>query len=191
MTESPGTLRPIRAVCFDAAGTLLHLAEPVARTYARVALAHGVAVDAQTIARRFPDAFAVAWSGPRMHGDGRPFWRHVVTTCTGSDDTGLFEALYAHYAAPAAWRVEPGTVDALVQLRAWGCGVALLSNWDTRLGPLLDALDLSMHFDFIGVSGALGVEKPDARAFALVANGLGLLACALGLPENPHPGRER
>ena len=83
MTQAPGTSHPIRAVCFDAAGTLLHLAEPVARTYARIAQAHGVAIDAPTIARRFPEAFAAQWDGPRMHGDGRPFWRHVVRTCTG------------------------------------------------------------------------------------------------------------
>ena len=164
----------IRAVSFDAAGTLLHVAEPVAVTYARAARAHGVDVGEEAVAARFPAAFAVDWEGCRMDGDGRPFWRHVVATCTGSDDEVLFEALYAYYGLPAAWRVEPGTIEALDQLRTLGQKRAILSNWDTRLGPLLDALGLAPHVDFIGISGVIGVEKPDSGAFRSVAEGLGL-----------------
>lgn len=168
MTPAP----TIHAVCFDAAGTLLHPAEPVARVYARTARAHGVQLHEDTVAARFFEAFAVDWPRPRMPGDGRPFWRHVVATSTGSTDAALFEALYSHYAEPEAWIVTPGTQAALQQLRAQGLKTALLSNWDTRLGPLLAALGLSPQFDFIGVSGELGVEKPHAGAFHAVADGL-------------------
>ena len=48
----------------------------------------------------------------------------------------------------------------------------MLSNWDTRLVPLLAALGLAEAFDFVGVSGALGVEKPDRAAFSAVADAL-------------------
>lgn len=170
---------PIQAVSFDAAGTLLGLAEPVARTYARFARAHGVAVTEEVVAGRFPGAFAVSWQGPRMLGDGRPFWRHVVATCTGSSDVALFEALYAHYMRVEAWRLAPGTVDALAALRGQGLRVAMLSNWDTRLEPLLEALGLAGAFDFVGVSGALGVEKPDPSAFAAVAEALDVPLAAI------------
>ncbi|MBO83846.1 MAG: hypothetical protein CL927_00690 [Deltaproteobacteria bacterium] len=169
----------IQAVSFDAAGTLLELAEPVARTYARLAQAHGVTVTEAAVAARFPEAFSVPWSGPRMQGDGRPFWRHVVATCTGSDDAALFEALYAHYAQAEAWRLAPGAVDALTRLRGRGLRVAMLSNWDTRLVPLLASLGLLAALDFVGVSGALGVEKPDERAFSAVADALGVPLAAI------------
>jgi hypothetical protein len=42
---------PPAVVSFDAAGTLIHLAEPVGVTYARVAAEHGVSADPAAICR--------------------------------------------------------------------------------------------------------------------------------------------
>jgi len=54
-------IRPvIRAVTFDAAGTLIAPREPVGATYARIAAAHGIAADAATTAAAFRRAFAAA-----------------------------------------------------------------------------------------------------------------------------------
>ena len=57
----------IRAVLFDAAGTLIELAESVGETYARIAERFGVALPAS----RLDDAFYRVWaSAPPMMSNG-------------------------------------------------------------------------------------------------------------------------
>lgn len=169
---------PVQGLSFDAAGTLLHPREPVARVYCRLAQEHGVVeldgaplTDAR-VARRF--AAALRSAPGRQRGDGRVFWQHVVQASLGSSDAALFEALYRFYAEPGAWRWTPGAPEALRRARAAGLRVGLLSNWDARLVELLDALGAAACFDAVCVSGLLPFEKPDPRAFALVAERLAL-----------------
>jgi hypothetical protein len=77
---------------------------------------------------------------------------------TGCSDERMFEALYQHYAQPGAWEVAPGAEVALASLRSGcrgeggGCRLAVVSNFDTRLRPLLGSLELSRYFDAIIVS---------------------------------------
>lgn len=165
----------IRAVLFDAAGTLVSVVEPVGLTYARLAAPFGVTRAPEEIGRRFKAAMRAPWPGPRQRGDGRPFWRFVVAEATGSADPALFEAAYAHFARAEAWRVNPGVVEALTALRAEGLKLAVLSNWDTRLPGTLDALGLAARVDRVLCSGALGVEKPHRAAFWVACGRLGVL----------------
>lgn len=165
----------IRAVLLDAAGTLISVVEPVGVTYARLGAPFGVTRAPEEIGRRFKAAMRAPWPGPRQRGDGRPFWRFVVAEATGSEDPALFEAAYAHFAQAAAWRVNPGVVEALTTLRTSGLKLAVLSNWDTRLPGTLAALGLSVAVDRVVCSGALGVEKPHRAAFWLACGLLGAL----------------
>ena len=163
------------ALLVDAGGTLLHTTEPVAETYARVSAAHGHTVSAASVKAGFRAAFAERTLGPRYVGDGRPFWRRVVWQATGSADPALFEELYAHYTRPEAWLVAEGAAEVLDGLRAAGVRTAVASNWDSRLRPLLDALDLTRRIDAIVVSCEVGVDKPAPALF--------LAACAaVGVP---------
>ena len=151
------------------AGCLLSPAEPVADTYVRYATAHGVAgLTHADVSAGFKRAFAAsrAPGAPRYVGDGAAFWRAVVAAATGCADEALYAALFTHYEAPAAWCIAPGAQAALRRLRAAGVRLAVVSNWDTRLGPLLDALQLSPLFDAVIVSAELGYDKPDERVFA-------------------------
>jgi REG-2-like HAD superfamily hydrolase len=161
----------VRALSVDAGGALLHPAAPVAETYAAAARARGHAVEAAAVGARFPAAMAAhrGRGGP----DGRGFWRAVVADAVGAEVPGLFEALYAHYAAAEAWTVAPGAAEALRDARAAGVQTALLSNWDTRLRPLIAALGLADAFDVVCVSAEIGAEKPAAAAFAAVVDALG------------------
>ncbi|MCB9763409.1 MAG: HAD-IA family hydrolase [Alphaproteobacteria bacterium] len=161
-----------RALLLDAGGTLLSPAEPVAQTYAR--LGKGFAVPgAAAIAPRLRAAFAAgaAW---RQIGDGRPFWRTVVATATGCDDPDYFERLYAWYVRPDAWRLAPGAREAVGALRARGVGVAVVSNWDTRLRPLLEGMGVAAWIDALVCSGELGLEKPDPAIFLVACAALGV-----------------
>jgi REG-2-like HAD superfamily hydrolase len=165
-----------RAVLVDVGGCLLEPAEPVPDTYVRFATAHGVrGLTPAAVKAGFRAAFAAprAPGVLRYEGDGAAFWRPVVAAATGCADAALFDALFAHYGRPEAWRVAPGAPAALRRLRAAGVRLAVVSNWDTRLRPLLEDLQLAPLFDAIIVSAELRAEKPDARVFAEALQALG------------------
>jgi putative hydrolase of the HAD superfamily len=176
----------IRAVTFDAAGTLIAPREPVGVTYARVARAHGVAAEPAAIEARFRRTFRAApplafaeTRGPALRGRERDWWRAVVrATLDSPDDARLdacFEALYAHYAGAAAWTVFPDVEPALQDLRGRGLRVGVVSNFDGRLPALLDGLGLAASLDVTVWSSAAGTAKPAAEIFDAAARGLGVI----------------
>lgn len=157
--------RPGTALLLDAANTLLRPAEPVAQTYARHAQAHGIDIDARTIAGRFASAMTEAAPLRRGAADWRPFWQRVVQRCIGSDDAELLDALIHHFAQPHAWTVAPGAEPCCASVRARGMKVAVVSNWDHHLRPLLSGLGVSAWIDLLVVSAEEGIEKPDVAMF--------------------------
>ena len=172
---SAASKRPT-ALLLDCYGVLLTLAEPVEVTYKRLAEAHGVkGLQLDTVKR----AWRAAWAdhrpseGLRYEGDGAVFWRRVVHASTGSDSPALFDDVFAHYGKPEAWRVAEGARESLARLRASGLRLAVVSNFDTRLRPLLHDLKLAEHFDALSISAEVGVEKPDSRIWEHAAAQLG------------------
>ncbi|CAI5467139.1 unnamed protein product [Closterium sp. Yama58-4] len=167
------------AVLVDVGGTLLKTAEPVQDTYAAYAGKYGVTVSAEKIKKGFRRAFAEPWPhGLRyearfcdraisIKGDGRPFWRHAVAMATGSDNRVLFEDLYQHYEKASAWRVADGAVDALLRLKQANVRLAIVSNFDSRLRPILRDLQVDSLFDAIVVSAEVKYEKPSPEIFAI------------------------
>ena len=81
------------------------------------------------------------------------------------DRQGFFEAAYAHFAAPGVWEAYPDVPDALTRLRDRGISLAVISNFDRRLYPVLDALGLRAFFDAVILSSEVGADKPDPRIF--------------------------
>ncbi|MEL6349141.1 MAG: HAD family hydrolase, partial [Myxococcota bacterium] len=141
----------VSAFLVDAAGTLLHLRESVGETYARIGGAFGVTRSPEEIQRGFRAAFRTA-PAP-MFGDGREFWRHVVTSAAGVEDDDYFEAVYAAFGAPA-WSIAPDALQRFDDLRDAGVGVAIVSNWDTRLRAILKDLDVMAHIDIAVISSS-------------------------------------
>lgn len=175
-----------RALLFDAAGTLLHLAEPVGRTYARLGRPFGVTRPPAEIELGFRRFFGAPWPGLRMEGDGRPFWRAAVLAATGVESPEMFEILYAHYGRAPAWTLAEGALEGLTALRQAGIKVAVLSNWDNRLRGLLGSLGLLERVDLALISGEVGLEKPDPRIFALACGALEVRpAEALHIGDDP------
>lgn len=109
-------------------------------------------------------------------GDGRPFWRVIVQTATGSASQPLFEDIYGHYQQPGAWKVAPGAPQALQRLRSAGLKLAVVSNFDTRLRPLLQGLQLDHLFDALIISAEVGAEKPNRAIFHAALEALGVAA---------------
>jgi len=189
---------PLAAVTLDAAGTLFDVAEPVGTTYARVAAAHGIRADAAAVERRFRSAFGAApplafpgASPARLRAHERAWWGTIVREALGPRARGAaldaaFDALFAHYATAAAWRVPAGAPSALARMRAAGLRLAVVSNFDGRLPGLLRDLGLAALVDHVAWSSNAGAAKPAAAIFH------GALA-ALGVPPGAalHAGDGR
>lgn len=180
----------IAAVTFDAAGTLLEVAEPVGRTYASIAARHGIALAASEVEQRFRTALATAPplafpnAAPDAVGDReRAWWKAVVAQAFGPGShapgfDGCFAELFAHYAAPDAWRVYADVEPVLGGLRRRGLRLAVISNFDRRLVDLLAGLGLAGFFDEVLPSTIAGVAKPDPEIFRRAVASLGVDAGA-------------
>ncbi|KMZ69646.1 Haloacid dehalogenase-like hydrolase (HAD) superfamily [Zostera marina] len=154
------------ALLLDAGGTLLQLVKPVAETYASIGSKFGVSTSVSEIKQGFKRAFAAPWSGKlRYQGDGRPFWRFVVSEATGSSREDYFEEVYEYYGNGSAWKLPAGAYESMQNLKASGVKLAVVSNFDTRLCQLLKDLDVAHLFDAIVISSEVGYEKPDSEIF--------------------------
>jgi putative hydrolase of the HAD superfamily len=178
----------LRAVLFDAVGTLIALREPVGATYARLAAEFGARVPAD----RLEEAFArvLAKAAPLVF-PGEPLaraaalekegWRRRVDDTFRSADgaalprpfDGFFERAFTHYATAAAWELRPGALEALVALRSRGLATGIVSNFDQRLRPLLGELGVHHLFHAIVLPADVGAQKPDRAIFDAALKRLG------------------
>lgn len=167
----------IKALLVDAAGTLLIPSESVTDVYLRAAARHGVVgLSEQQVLDNFRRAYNMPWAASRLRyvDDARPFWRRIVTLSVGSSNEALFEEVYEYYSEGRAWKLAPGAVAALTRLRAAGVKLAVCSNFDTRLRPVLRALGVDKLFDAIVVSAEVGAEKPSPIIFEAAVQQLGV-----------------
>ena len=165
----------LRAVTFDAGGTLFYAHPSVGDIYAEAARRHGVAADAPAM----EDAFRRAWAACH-HDDAvaaagnasqREWWREMVfrtlelSDMTLPDREAYFHELYDLFARPEVWRLFPDAIETLTAVKRRGLKVGLLSNWDHRLRPVLEGLGLMPLLDAVTISCEVGVEKPDPEIF--------------------------
>ena len=167
----------IKAVFFDAAGTLFEPVRRVGESYAAFASRHGLDVTPGELSRRFRSCFEEA---PRLAFPGavdgqltkleRDWWRSVVARVF--EPCGKFERfepffdeLFAYFATPTAWRLYPDVLATLAALQSRGVRMSVISNFDSRLLAILDGLGATPFFDQVFVSSRVGYAKPDARIF--------------------------
>jgi putative hydrolase of the HAD superfamily len=177
----------LRAVFFDAAGTLFDARRPVGQTYARLAREFGLDVSDAAVTAGFRRAFGASpglafgqgHSEAHLRALERAWWKTVVArTFEGLgffprfDD--FFETLFAFFADPAHWQVDPEAAATLHRLRERGLQLGVISNFDFRLYQILEALELIPHFDSVTISSQAGFAKPRREVFeaALAKHGL-------------------
>ena len=166
----------IRAILFDAVGTLFFLTKTVGDHYAYVGREVGLDLDAQQL----EDAFYVAWQqiprrlaidGPRENDD-KGWWRELVgrvfdqvaPSLSELDRDNFFEVAYEHFAEAGVWKLYPEVLDVVAQLRE-RFQLAVISNFDGRLRFILQNLGISKYFAHVIISSELGADKPDPEIF--------------------------
>lgn len=164
-----------RGLLLDAMGTLITLRESVGSSYAALALGYGVTVEAAAIDAVFPTIYRQAppLAFPGLDGAALleaeiGWWGERISETFAAltlppPEAALQRALFDHFAQPDCWRVYD---EVAAQLRAWrlaGLRLAVVSNFDSRLQGLLQALGLMAELDAVVISSAVGAAKPDPR----------------------------
>ena len=166
----------IRAILFDAAGTLFFLTKTVGDHYAYVGREVGLELDAQKLESAFHSAWQQmprrpAIDGPRENDD-KGWWREFVgrvfdqiaPSLSELDCDNFFEIAYEHFAEAGVWKLYPEVLDVLKQLRE-RFRLAVISNFDGRLRLILQNLGISKYFANVFISSELGADKPDPEIF--------------------------
>jgi len=167
----------IKAVTFDVGGTLIEPWPSVGHVYAEVAARHKL--------KHFsPDQlnarFKTAWRARQTFRHSRNEWAELVTEVFGGTaPPGFFAELYDRFAQPDAWRIYDDVFPTLDALTSRKIKLAVISNWDERLRPLLHKLKLDDYFEAIAVSLEIGFPKPSPVIFDHAAKSLGLPASSI------------
>lgn len=178
----------VRAISLDVGSTLIDPHPSVGHIYAEIAARHGHPnLSPDLLNDRFRDAFRNCPQPLHSASD----WSGLVDRCFlglvhPPPSETFFEALYHRFTEPTAWHVYPDVLPALAQLRSRSLRLAVISNWDNRLRPLLHDLQLAPFFSAIVISCEFGRPKPDPAIFLHAASQLGLPPSAV-LHIGDHP----
>jgi putative hydrolase of the HAD superfamily len=172
----------IRAIFFDAVGTLIHPSPSAPEVYSTVGRRFGSRLDQALIARRFRKAFQEQEEqdlagGLRTNEEReRARWLAIVASVLEdvSDPAGCFQALFDHFARPDAWRAEPEAADVLRELASRGFQVGLCSNFDRRLHGVVAGLPALGPVQLVVVSSEVGWRKPAPAFYRELAQRTGL-----------------
>lgn len=174
-----------KVIFLDAVGTLFGVRESVGDVYKDITRQFGVDADAARLNQAFFHSFKAAtpMAFPNVKAIDIPakeyaWWEAIaVDTFTRAelfdqftDFSAFFAVLYDHFATADPWFVYPETRDTLTHWRDRGIELGVLSNFDSRLYPVLNALGLTEFFSSITISTEVGAAKPDRRMFEAALN---------------------
>lgn len=193
----------MKAVFFDAAGTLLHLPKGVGWHYARVAERHGGYLSAETLESRFRTVWSVTQpvletDGPRPDDD-REWWRSLVARVFSDappsfDLDAFFPDVWEEFARPGVWALYPETLEVLRALSG-RARLGVVSNFDGRLHRILSQLGLAQTFEHVVVSSEVGADKPSPKIFTNALERFGVepsdVVFVGDSPEEDWAGAER
>lgn len=179
MQQQDSTSVP-RVIFLDAVGTLFGVKGSVGEIYSSMAQQFGVHVNAQQLDRAFfqsfkaapPMAFpdTTAGSIPQQEyawweAIARQTFERVGALERFTDFSIFFAVLYAHFATAEPWFLYSDVQQALEYWRSQGIELGVVSNFDTRLYPVLSALGLADFFRSVTISTEVGAAKPSPKVF--------------------------
>jgi putative hydrolase of the HAD superfamily len=169
-----------QVIFLDAVGTLFTVKGSVGEVYGQLASQHGVETDSHALNAAFFQAFstAVPMAFPTASVEQIPQleyqWWEVIAIETFktvgvlqqfSDFSQFFAQVYDHFATAQPWFVYPDVLPMLKQWQNQGIELGVVSNFDSRLYPVLEVLNLAPFFKSVTISTTVGSAKPDPEIF--------------------------
>jgi putative hydrolase of the HAD superfamily len=176
----------VKAIFFDAAGTLIKPVRRVGESYTLFAQNYGMQISPFQVAERFricfesapPLAFPNA-AGVDLERLERAWWKELVRRVFEPWERfdrfeEYFAELFSYFGRPAAWTPYTEVAEVLSALRERGLILDVISNFDSRLIGILEGLDVARWFEHIFLSSRIGHAKPARQIFhaALERHGL-------------------
>lgn len=171
-----------RVLFLDAVGTLFSVKGSVGEVYSQIASEFGVHVSSSALNQAFFQSFKAAPSPTFPDAEvqdipQREFeWWYAIARETFelagalqkfTDFDTFFSELYIHFGTAEPWFVYPDVVPALKNWRKKGIELGIISNFDSRIFSVLQALELRDYFDSITISTQVGAAKPEAKIFGI------------------------
>ena len=167
-----------RLITFDIFNTIIRVRESPGKHYARVANAHGLAVEGSCL----DDVYGPTWRDMKkefpIYGIAQDmtaeyWWRTFILRLFAAADYSvdnhflnkIATFLYHDFVKPQYWEILPHSVPILEKLKQNGIKVGVISNFDVRLPKVLEGLELDKYFDFLITSAAMECEKPNKTMF--------------------------
>lgn len=168
-------VKHISAVSFDVGGTLISTRTAVGQIYATVAADFGVKdLNAEWLNGQFLEA----WKNKGDFDFSRAHWYELVRRTFGARSIDLpgefFPAVFHRFGEPDVWQIHADVLPVLDELAGKGIPMAVVSNWDDRLRPLLKRLGLAGYFETIVPSSEVAFHKPSPVVFEEVVRKLSL-----------------
>lgn len=172
--------RSIRVVFFDAADTLFHVKGSVAEIYLRHAVQFGfthtpdslVAIQrafSRAFAEAPPPVFAVT-DPAKLKQSERLWWFDIVHNVfyrvgmfQRFDE--FFEQVFQVFEDPQSWQLYPETIATLARLRERDLELGIVSNFDSRIFPVMRGLGIDRMFETVTISSLAQAAKPAPKIF--------------------------
>jgi putative hydrolase of the HAD superfamily len=171
----------IRAVVFDAVGTVIFPNPSAVTVYTEVAAKYGLHLDPANLGPKLWAQFRIEEERDRADGwrtsenRERLRWRNIVNAAIPGATSELFEELFQHFAQPHAWKVPESAGSTIANLESRGLMLGMGSNYDSRLIQVVDGIpDLWPLQANLVISSLVGYRKPAEEFFLAVQTQLKL-----------------
>lgn len=175
-------IKSIKAVAFDAVGTLIYPTPTVTESYYLFGKKHGSSLTRNEVKRRFKKANVIQKKidieNEFLTSEEREMerWREIVTYVF--DDVGNFEKcfneLHNYFSLPKAWPMVAGAEKLLTYLNEKRCRMIVASNFDYRLENIVKETGIGKMCEKVLVSSKLKYRKPHSEFFVSICNELKL-----------------
>ncbi|MEO5863651.1 MAG: HAD-IA family hydrolase [Nitrospiraceae bacterium] len=172
----------IQVIFFDAAETLFHINGSVADIYLTHAVQYGFrqtpdseASIAQAFQRAFRDASPPVFAATDpsdLKRCERLWWFDIVHNVfyrVGMFERfdEFFEQVFQVFEDPRSWVLFPETHAVLTKLRQEGFELGIVSNFDSRLFPVMRGLGIDRLFDTVTIASLVRAAKPASKIFEI------------------------
>mmetsp|Transcript_21067 Transcript_21067/g.41753 ORF Transcript_21067/g.41753 Transcript_21067/m.41753 type:complete len:377 (+) Transcript_21067:83-1213(+) len=196
---APAAIPTPRLITFDAVGTLIQHRGPVGMDFRQVLFKYSELrlPRPEIFNEAFKEIYGAKLKSSPCFGCGESvsstdWWREVVTETyleVGVPQAVLDEYMedvfaelyYECLTGAEGWELTPEANYVLTEMQIWRKALGnqapklgVISNFDERLGYLLDNLGIGHHFEFVLTSKECGIEKPSRQIYDIALTRCGI-----------------